>query len=260
MSFSPAFQLIAGFGTGMAGGALSGLFGVGGGVLLVPLLRLVLGMNQHQAQGVTLAALLLPSSLPAMIHYRRQGIPIHWPLVWALILSFLPGVWAGAKLANRIPDGPLRMGFVAFLVILALRTFLQKPAGQEAGNVHDSEAHVVWPGLIIGLAGGLLSGLLGIGGGVVMIPLMGIWLKIRQHQAQLTSLAVLLPPIGLPGLLVYAGHQSAFPWFVMAGLAVGFVSGTYMGARAATNLSGARLRKAFAGLMCLTAGLMVWKG
>jgi len=260
MSLSPTLQVIAGFASGMGGGVLSGLFGVGGGVILVPLLRLVLGMDQHQAQGVTLAALLLPSSLPAMIHYRRQGIPIHWPLVWALILSFLPGVWGGATLANLVPEGPLKVGFAIFLVVLALRTFMQKPAGPIASSLQEAQAQVWWPGLFIGFVGGLLSGLLGIGGGVVMIPLLALWLKLRQHEAQLTSLAVLLPPIGLPGLLVYARHQSAFPWLVLSGLAVGFVSGTYMGALMATKLSGANLRKAFAGLMCLTAGIMIWKG
>jgi uncharacterized membrane protein YfcA len=194
-----------------------------------------------------------------MIHYRRQGVPIQWVLVWALILSFLPGVWAGAILANLIPEGPLRVGFVGFLVILSVRTFLQKPASHRTISAGGSNLAAWWPGLVIGLAGGLFSGLLGIGGGVVMIPLLALWLKLPQHQAQLTSLAVLLPPIGLPGLLVYARHQPNFPWFVLAGLAIGFVSGTYLGARVATDLSGPRLRKAFAGLMLLTAGMMIWK-
>ena len=60
----------------------------------------------------------------------------------------------------------------------------------------------------------LCAGLLGIGGGVVMIPLLVIWLKLPQHEAQLVSIAVLLPPIGLPGVLVYARSQPNFPWLV----------------------------------------------
>src|SRR5512145_2630559 len=122
----PTFQFFAGMAAGLGGGVLSGLFGVGGGIVLIPLLAVLLGLNQHQAQGVTLAAMLLPNGLPAVLHFRSRGIPIHWRLVGALILAFLPGVWLGARIANRIPDGPLRVGFVCFLLLLALRTFLQK--------------------------------------------------------------------------------------------------------------------------------------
>jgi uncharacterized protein len=259
LTASTWFQIAAGFGTGLSGGALSGLFGVGGGIILVPLLHLLLGLDQHQAQGVTLASLLLPNSLPAMFHYRRSGVPIYWHLVWAMVLSFLPGVWLGASLANVIPERPLRQIFVGFLIILAIRTFLAKPVRPGAGLDEHSPEPPWWPGLFIGLLGGLLAGLLGIGGGVVMIPLLGLWLKLRQHQAQLISLAVLLPPIGLPGLFVYARHQADFPWFLLCGLAIGFMTGTYLGARMATDVSGPRLRKAFAGLMTATAVLMIWR-
>lgn len=252
------FQLFAGLAAGLGGGALSGLFGVGGGIVLIPLLALLLGMNQHQAQGVTLAALLLPNSLPAVLHFRSRGIPIHWPLVGALILGFLPGVWAGAKIANRIPEGPLRIGFVCFLLILAARTFLQK---RSAPNTEAAlQPPPPWaPGLLIGLIGGTCGGLLGIGGGVVMIPLMVIWLKLPQHEAQLASIAVLLPPVGLPGVLVYAQSQSSFPWLVLVGLALGFQIGAYGGARVATRMVGSRLQKIFAVVMVAMAVMLLMR-
>jgi len=213
-------------------------------------------MNQHQAQGVTLAALLLPNGLPAMLHYRRKGVPIRWELVWMLVLSFLPGIWVGARLANRIPEVPLRWGFVGFLLLLALRTFIQKPGTPMVPS--EGPLPSPWiPGLVIGLVGGFFGGLLGIGGGIVMIPLMVLWLRLPQHQAQMTSLAVLLPPIGLPGILVYAHQQLAFPWLVFTGLALGFLSGTYLGARLAMRVSGPHLRKQFAVLMILMAGMML---
>ena len=252
----PTFQFLAGMASGLAGGVLSGLFGMGGGIVLIPLLALLLGLNQHQAQGVTLAAMLLPNGLPAVLHFRRWGIPLHWPLVGALLASFLPGVWIGAKIANRIPEGPLRIGFVCFLVLLAARTFLQKPRAVQ------TEAQPLppprWaPGLAIGLLGGVFAGMLGLGGGVVMIPLLVLWLKLPQHEAQLASIAVMLPPVGLPGVIVYARSQAFFPWIMLIGLSLGFQAGALGGARMATRIAGPRLQRIFAVVMVILAGVLL---
>jgi hypothetical protein len=255
-SLGPSIQFLAGMAAGLGGGVLSGLFGVGGGIVLIPLLALLLGLNQHQAQGVTLAALLLPNSLPAVLHFRSRGYAIHWKLVGALVLAFLPGVWLGAKIANRIPDGPLRIGFVIFLLLLAVRTFLQKRSAPATANIAPPSPP--WaPGLVIGLIGGLCAGLLGIGGGVVMIPLMVLWLKLPQHEAQLASIVVLLPPVGLPGVIVYAQSQAFFPWLVLIGLALGFQAGAFGGARVATRIAGPRLQRIFAAVMVLLAVILL---
>ena len=251
-------QFIAGLATGLSGGVLSGLFGVGGGVILLPLLHLGLGLRLPQAQGLTLAALLVPSGLPALIHYHQQGIRIPWPLVGVMTLGFLPGVWAGARCAGRIPDGPLRWVFVSFLILLAAWTaFFHTAPG---GPGPPARPQRLGKGCLIGLVGGISSGLFGIGGGVIIIPLLALWLGLPQHQAQLVSLVVMVPPIRLPGLLVYAHGWQDFPWVILYGLASGFALGTYFGARLATSIPGARLKSAFAGLMLVTAGLMIWKG
>jgi uncharacterized membrane protein YfcA len=255
----PGFQILAGAGSGLAGGLLSGMFGIGGGIVLVPLLALLLHLDQHQAQGVTLAAMLLPNGLPAVLHYRKRGVPIHWKLVGWMVLGFLPGILAGSWTANKIPNGPLRLGFALFLVLMALRTLLAKRnphslEGAQARPDFDSRA-----GLLIGCAGGVAGGLLGIGGGLVMIPLMTWWLKFSQQEAQLQSLALLLPPLGLPGVFVYAAAQGGLPWLVLAGLAAGFALGGYLGARVATAINAAKLSRGFAALMFLMAALMAWR-
>ena len=117
---------------GLGGGVLSGLFGVGGGMVLIPLLGLTLGLNQHQAQGVALAAMLLPNGLPAVLYMRRQGIPIHWVLVGFLTLGFLPAVWVGARIANLIPEPALRLGFACVLAALAGYSLLRPHSAPEA--------------------------------------------------------------------------------------------------------------------------------
>ncbi len=243
---------------GLCGGILSGLFGVGGGIVLIPMLGFLLGLSQHQAQGVTLAAMLLPNGLPAVLHFRRQGIRIHWPLVLCLTAAFLPGVWAGARFAAHIPDGPLREVFGAFLAILAVRTWLQKPSRPGRTAHVPTARQMVLPGLGIGLTAGLLSGLLGIGGGIVIIPFLVWKLDLPQHEAQAACLAFMLAPIGLPGVIVYAKQQGGLPWLILGGVAVGFMCGAYGGARIATRLNGPRLRKAFAILMACVALLMLF--
>ena len=259
---TPFIEFAAGMGSGIGGGLLAGLFGVGGGLILIPLLACFLKLDQHQAQGITLAALLLPNGLPAVLHYRKRGVPIHWPLVGFLICGFMSGVWSGAKAANRIPSTPLRMIFLTLLLVLAARMYFQKSDQDrtEQSYVQPTPSEVWLPGLLIGLLGGFASGLMGIGGAILMNPLLVWRLRMPQHQAQLACLAMMLPPIGLPGVLVYAQSQKGLPWMILAGLAVGFLAGAYGGARIATRIRGSQLRKGFAGIMVLMAGLLLMRG
>ena len=256
-----AWPFAGGLASGLTGGILSGLTGVGGGFILLPMLRLLLGVQQREAQAVTLAALLLPISLPALLHYHRHGIPLHWGLAGAIVLGFLPGVWAGAELAQWLPEGPLEWTFVAFLLLLAAWTAYTalRPVAARPPPMATPGWQRLDQGGVVGLVGGLCSGLLGVGGGVVMLPILLLWLRLPQLQAQLLSLAVMILPIRLPGLLVYLRGSSDFPWPIFLGLASGFALGTYLGARFAMTASVPRLRVGLAGLMLATAGVMVWK-
>lgn len=245
---------------GLAGGTLAGLFGIGGGIVLVPLLSLLLGVDQHRAQGMSLAVLLLPINLGAVLHYRKRGVPLRWAAVLPMAAGFLPGVGLGAMAASRLPGNQLRLVFAAFLLVVALRMLLQ--GARKAGEEDLPEAHASdrWRAVAIGLAGGCLSGLLGIGGGLVLVPLMGAFLAMRQHEAQLASLTLLLLPLGLPAVWVYARTQGGFPVAPLCGIALGFVAGTFLGARMATGLKGPALRRLFAALLLCVAATMAWRG
>jgi len=253
---------VASLAAGCCGGILSGLFGIGGGIVLIPMLGLLLGLDQHQAQGTALAAMLLPNGLPAVLYLRRQGVVTHWALVVLMTAGFLPAIWLGALVATRIPEASLRLGFACILSLLAVRTFVQKARASDtrpsAGPVPLGRAWL--PGLVIGAAGGLASGLLGIGGAILMIPLM-VWLvRLPQHEAQATSLLLMLAPIGLPGVWVYARHSGGLPWLALAGVALGFMGGAYAGARIAVRTRAPRLRQGFAFLMLAMALLLFLKG
>ena len=225
---------------------------------MVPLLGLVLNLDQHRAQGATLAAMLLPTGLPAVLQYRRRGITTSVRLVVVLVLAFLFGIYGGALVANQIPSAGLRWGFASFLVFLAIRTFLRRepPKVDRGAEPFDLGGLWIW-GPPIGLLAGLVSGLTGLGGAVVVIPLLASRFRMTQHEAQLTSLMMLLPPIGLPGVYVYAKAQGGLPWLVIAGVAVGFAVGALGGARVATRMQGGKLKQVFAGIMVLMALLVV---
>src|SRR5512143_2943594 len=99
--------------SGLAAGTVSGTFGIGGGGVLVPLLALMLGLDQHRSQGVTLAILLLPVGLAAVLEYHRLGAG-RWRLGAPVVGGVLVGVGVGSLAANAIPERPLQLGFVGF--------------------------------------------------------------------------------------------------------------------------------------------------
>jgi len=104
---------------GIAGGIASGMFGIGGGVILVPLLGLLLGFAQHRAQGTSLVALIPPTGLLAVLTYGKAGY-----VDWRAGLLLIPGVFlggiAGGNLAKRIPSAPMRKIFATLMFLLGI--------------------------------------------------------------------------------------------------------------------------------------------
>ncbi|MFA6378747.1 MAG: sulfite exporter TauE/SafE family protein [Candidatus Omnitrophota bacterium] len=107
--------------------------------------------------------------------------------------------------------------------------------------------------VLVGLIGGIFSGLFGIGGGAVMIPALTYFVGMTQHQAQGTCLAILLPPIGI--LAVWRYYQAGHVNFMVAlFVALGFVFGAYIGADMIQGLPGPELKRAF-GIFLVILGL-----
>jgi len=108
---------------GFAGGVVSGLFGIGGAIVIVPALVLILKLNQHAANGTSLAALLLPVGLLGAIEYYRRG-EVVVPYAVMLSLGLFVGALIGAKLAGTVSDLVLRRAFGVLLLIVAGRFLL----------------------------------------------------------------------------------------------------------------------------------------
>ncbi len=104
---------------GLGVGVLSGFFGIGGGIVMIPAMVLFFGLSQTQAQGTSLAV-IVPTALVAAITHSRRG-QVDWPLALLLGAGGLAGGWAGARLALALDAPLLRVLFASFLVLMALR-------------------------------------------------------------------------------------------------------------------------------------------
>lgn len=110
---------------GFIAGAFSGLFGIGGGTILIPGLVFLAGLSQHEAQGTTLAIMLLPIGLLAVIPYYKAG-HIHFYITALVIAGFVVGGFFGASIAESMPVLTLKKAFGVFLLFVALYTIFSK--------------------------------------------------------------------------------------------------------------------------------------
>lgn len=252
------FDVIASGGFGLVAGTLSGFLGIGGGALLPPLLVFTLGIEQHRAQGISLAALLPPVGLPAVLAYRKSGVRMLVPLVAALAVGFASGAYGGAWLAHRIPSRELRWSFAAFLIVAAWNALSR--ARDLASGEERPGAPSAWLGLPIGIAAGAMSGLLGIGGGLVAVPLLRRVARLGRLEATATTLAMMLPPIALPAVFVYAREQGGLPWSMLVAVSVGFAAGGAIGARLSGRVNERVATYLYAGILVVMAVLLVARG
>ena len=172
---------------GITAGLLSGMFGVGGGILIVPGLVMVAGLEPRLAHGTSLAA-VLPISAASLITYWGQG-HVDWPAAAWLALGAASGSLIGTHLLAVTSKRALAYIFSSVLVISAIRLFISTHGSGRA----TLNLAAVFALVLVGLATGALAGLLGVGGGVVMVPAMIVLFGIAPVIAKGTSVAVIIP-------------------------------------------------------------------
>lgn len=173
---------------GAAAGLFSGLFGVGGGVVIVPLLVLWLAYDARTATGTSLLAIALVATAAAVVqHFAYENVRF-----WDAVLVGLPaiaGVLFGTWLQHRIPGAVVRLLFAVLLVLTAV--ILVAGGGLESAGGDGPGYYAA--ALSIGLAAGVLSGLLGVGGGALFVPALVLVLGHAQVEAEATSLLAIVP-------------------------------------------------------------------
>ncbi len=175
-------------GIGLVAGLLSGLFGVGGGTVIVPLLVVLLHFDQRLAAGTSLAA-IVPTAAVGVVSYAVTG-SVAWIPAIILAAGAVLGAQIGTWLLARLPQNALRWGFVVFLVVVIVMLFVVIPS-------RDAELPVTWlsgAGLAaVGVFTGVMAGLLGVGGGVIVVPALMLLFGASDLVAKGTSLLMMIP-------------------------------------------------------------------
>lgn len=168
-------------------GFLAGLFGIGGGILVVPALVMLLGMDQRLAHGTSLAA-VLPISVASVVTYASQG-NVDWALAAPLAVGSVAGVLMGTAYLRVARVRTLQVMFAVLLVVSAVRLFV--PVDADGRSSLSMLGIVV--AVVVGLASGTLAGLLGIGGGVVVVPALILGFGLFPVVAKGISVAAIIP-------------------------------------------------------------------
>ncbi len=241
-------------------GVLAGLFGVGGGTIIVPALIVTLRVQQvsegvltHTAIGTSLAIITITAVASTRAHHQRGAVD--WSVFRVITPGICVGVWFGAAFASELSGWVLQKGFGIFLILVALQMWF-------GWQPHRDGDQVVLPGTpgMFGAGGiiGLLSALFGIGGGSLSVPFLS-WCNLKMQQAVATAAAIGMP-IALVGALSYAwqgwghadlpaGSTGFIYWPAFIGIAAASTLSARFGARLAHTLDAQTLKKIFAFFM-----------
>jgi uncharacterized membrane protein YfcA len=236
---------------GLTVGVLVGLLGIGGGVVLVPAMVYLLHYDQHLAQGTSLFILLPPIGLGALREYwKNKQVDLRAGTYCAI--GFLLGGYGGGKIAVPMSSDLLKAIFGVFLMFSAVLLWRKTGTAKKTPVAEDDATkeglrRVV--GILLTAAFcGVAAGMVGIGGGVLLVPLLSLLFGFSQHRAQGTSLVALIPPTGFLAFLAYwnAGYVN---WKTGALLVPGVFVGGILGGMLARRLNPRNMRQVFAVLM-----------
>jgi uncharacterized membrane protein YfcA len=231
---------------GLVSGVLSGLFGVGGGIVMTPGVQILLGARPIVALATPLPV-IFPTALTGALTYRRAGEVDTNAAAWMVG----PGI-AGAVLGSwltRLIDTHLLLVVTAILLAYQATSILRGARPKAASAPHRAGTPAVFAG--IGLLAGLISGLLGIGGGLIMVPMLAGVLGMPLKRALGTSLLAIVALV-VPGTIVHAALHH-IDWAVFLVLSIGAVPGAAIGARLALDTKERTLRLLVGGFLLLVA-------
>ncbi|HUH67253.1 MAG TPA: sulfite exporter TauE/SafE family protein [Syntrophales bacterium] len=232
---------------GLLAGTFGGFVGLGGGAITIPFMVDILKLDQHKAHGTNLVTIVF-TGLAGAVMYGLEG---NIDLAAACFLA-APAIFttrAGCYFAHSLPEWKLKRSFGYFIVFVSLlllaKPYLPGIQGMERGWA--AAAVLVVTGVILGF----LSGMLGVGGGIIMVPAMVLLTGFTQHTAQGTSLLAMVP-IGSVGAYTHwkLGNVKTS---ILPGMISGILVGACIGGTLAHHFSEGGLRIAF-------AAVLIWTG
>ncbi|MBI2402528.1 MAG: sulfite exporter TauE/SafE family protein [Gemmatimonadetes bacterium] len=248
-------QLLGLFVVGLAAGGLGALLGVGGGLIIVPALSLLAGLSLHAAIGTSLVCICASSAASAAVYLRRGRVEL--PVAVELQFFSVAGAVVAGLTAGFLPATPLYFVFAVLLTAVGAQMWPTAKAGWlERRLALVSARHAVARGASVGA--GLLSGLLGVGGGILNTPVLQLVLGMRFERAAATS-SYMIGMTAAAGALVYLIRGDIRPGLVTAAM-VGTLVGAVPAALGGHRLNARRLRMAFAVLLLFVAYQMIRRG
>ena len=248
-------------------GTVASMVGVGGGVFIVPLLTLLCGFSPSEAVGTSLATIVF-TSLASTVNYARQK-RIYYKTGIILAITTVPGAVLGAHTTSVIDERLLGLIFGCFLFFVALRLILKlgfsknKHSDTEKSNPVDSESSLfesknrVLSGVVLGFFAGLSSGLLGIGGGSLMVPIMVLAMGMPMHITVATSMFTMIFT-STSGVIEHFRLDHINLEYALL-LVLGTIFGAQLGAYASKRISGRNLRRVFGLVLIIVSIRMILK-
>lgn len=254
---------------GVLAGILAGLFGIGGGVVIVPALIFLSGFTLIQANGTSLVVLLLPVGLLAVISYYKEKL-IDIKAAGFLAIGLFLGVAFGSLIAISIPTNLLKICYGLFLLYVSWnfmkplelyqRKILKRVPQCDDKKVGSEKINISYYFLIlVGIFAGVLSGMFGIGGGLVIVPILIGFLKFDTKKAVGTSLGALLLPVGLPGVLIYR-HAEHLNYLYALPVALGVLIGALIGAKISISLPSIIVKRIYSIFLLIMGIYFIYSG
>jgi uncharacterized membrane protein YfcA len=251
---------------GAVSGLLAGLFGIGGGLIIVPMLAMLFAAHGFEPDLVMIMAVatslatIIFTSLSSILAHHRLG-SVLWDKVYRLGPGIMIGAAAGAIIADYVASEVLRLLFIVYLIIVAIQLLFQ--VQPEPGRINPSKNLDRFIAVLIGF----LSSVLGIGGGTLIVPFL-IYFQTPMRNAVAISSACGLP-IAIAGTASYAflgRHVPHLPeWSLgyihipsFVGIALTSIFTAPIGAKLANSLPAAQLKRYFSVLLLLMAAKLMW--
>ncbi len=232
---------------GIVGGLLAGLVGVGGGIVFVPGLVYAGGWQIKEAVAASLIIIIF-SSITGTIRNAKSEDPVNWRVAALLSLAVAPASLIGVAISRVSSDTVVEIAFSTILLLLAYPTARGRPEFDQSRRIP-----LIWV-FVAGVFIGTLAGLVGVGGGVVMVPLMVLGMGLGTKQAVSTSLAVIMATgvVGAAGYIA-TGFSETKDLLSLPPLIVGSMIGAWLGVRVRDPLPENLVSVGFAIFMVLTA-------
>ncbi|MHA2424521.1 MAG: sulfite exporter TauE/SafE family protein [Candidatus Thorarchaeota archaeon] len=254
-------MLIAAFAIGV--GTVSSMVGIGGGIINTPLLMIIFGLTAQQAPATALVAALFVAAASTVPYYRQNPRPIIFKAGIVLALMTVPGSIIGVALREFIlEDFVLRVIFGVALFPVAIKMLFAKKRGKaddvESFNFSQLSNSRIGLALFGGFIGGISAGLLGIGGGAVVVPVLTILMGLPIHAAVATSMFTMIftASAGTARNIV-GGHID--PFYALA-LGIGMIIGAQIGPKLASRVNAVQLKQAFGLILVFPLVKMMYLG